>query len=167
MRYSFTKVHPPSPSDTPTDTSFQGMEEDPSPHNHPQSCQHRPPRTTITTHTHTYRMRKLSRVELIKLLLNLVVRFRGPQIQIGRLHCHILEFNPIQRTYRMLHDLHITICQTMLFDEVHLNILGKRLHFLAQNDMDISLQISRIVLNQICPKVSVRIFRCRNHRNFG
>jgi len=165
MRYFFTKVHPPSPLDTPTDTSFQGMEEDPLLHNHPRSFRHHPPRTTIITYTKAYGMRKLSRIVLIKLLLNLIVGFCAPKIQIRRLHVHILESIAIQLTYRMFHDLHITICQTMLFDEVHLNVLRKRLHFLAQNNMDISLQISCIMLNQICPKVSVRVFRCGNHCN--
>lgn len=53
MRSLITTVHPPSPSDTPTDTSFQGMEEDPSLRSHPQSCQLHLPRTKITVQTNT------------------------------------------------------------------------------------------------------------------
>lgn len=65
----------------------------------------------------------------------------------------------------MLEHLRVVSRKAVLLDVVHLDISRKRLHSLAKNDMDVALQLSRIVLNQIGLKVTIRVLSRRNHGN--
>ena len=65
----------------------------------------------------------------------------------------------------MLEHLRVVSRKAVLLDVVHLDISRKRLHSLAKNDMDVALQLSRIVLNQIGLKVTIRVLSRWNHGN--
>ena len=65
----------------------------------------------------------------------------------------------------MFKDLGIVSLQTVLDKEILLNILRKRLHALTQDHMDVPLQISGIVLDQVGLKVPIRVLRGGHNRN--
>ena len=65
----------------------------------------------------------------------------------------------------MFEHLRVVSRKAVLLDVVHLDISRKRLHSLAKNDVDVALQLSRIVLNQIGLKVTIRVLSRRNHGN--
>ena len=65
----------------------------------------------------------------------------------------------------MLEHLRVVSRKTVLLDVVHLNVSRERLHSLAENDVNVALQLSRIVLDQIGLKVTIRVLSRRNHGN--
>ena len=65
----------------------------------------------------------------------------------------------------MLEHLRVVSGKTVLLNVVHLDISRKRLHSLAENDMDVALQLSRIVLDQIGLKVTIGVLSRRNNGN--
>ena len=65
----------------------------------------------------------------------------------------------------MLQNLGVVSSKAILLNVIHLDILRKRLHGRAQHHMNLSLEVSGIVLNKVISKISVSVSRGGDHRS--